>query len=92
MKSTFVNCFLLLAVFCSATLFLSGPMAAGAIETKCRADVRAEMKGPNCRTSDVFAGSVGTFHPCVVRNSELTACQDKVAQCVARGGPGRVAR
>jgi hypothetical protein len=93
MKSKFVNCFLGLAVFCSATLFFSGPMAAAAsIEDQCRAAARAEMKGPNCRSSNSPARDPTTFHPCNISNSETPFYTDKVVKCVARGGPGRAAR
>jgi hypothetical protein len=86
MKSLFLK-WLLGPIFCmSATLALHGPLAAGSIEANCRSAVRAEMRGPNCKMSDI--SFQGNWHPCQISdNNQLTVYNDKVAQCVARGGP-----
>jgi hypothetical protein len=85
-----VNNLVGLAVCFVATLAFSGPMVAGAIETQCRAAVRAEMKGPNCKVSDVSGGSTGTYSPCgITSNGEVAVYLDKISQCVARGGPAK---
>jgi hypothetical protein len=89
MKSLFWKWLLGPIFYLSATLALHGPSAAGSIETACRAAVRAEMKGPNCRMSEISEISTGTFHPCAVLGGQLAAFNDKIAQCVARGGPGK---
>jgi hypothetical protein len=88
MNLRFVNCLLGLGVCFFATLIYSGPLAAGGIETQCRSAVRAEMKGPNCKMSDV--SYIGNWHPCgITDNAQITVYNDKVAQCVAHGGPGK---
>jgi hypothetical protein len=88
------------AVFVLAFVILNGPSVAGpldvevltsqsSIESKCRAAVRAELKGPNCRQV------VWVYHgpdPCYFGTFEQPYYIDKVIQCVARGGPGRAAR
>jgi hypothetical protein len=66
-----------------------GPVAAQSVESQCRAAVRAELMGPNCRVVNPASAN----DPCYVRNTNLSANYDnKVVQCVARGGPGRAAR
>jgi hypothetical protein len=76
-------------VFSLATLTLSGPIAADTIENQCRLTVRAELMGPGCRVVNPASFS----DPCYVRNTQLSAAYDnKVVQCVARGGPGRGVR
>ena len=72
-----------------ATLALGGPAAADSIENQCRAAVRAELLGPGCRVVNPASAS----DPCYVRNTNLSANYDnRVVQCVARGGPGRGAK
>jgi hypothetical protein len=89
MNLRFVNCLLGLAVCFFSTLIFSGPTTAGAIETQCRAAVRAEIKGPNCRVSDV-SNSTGTYSACgITDNGQVALYLDKVSQCVAHGGPAK---
>jgi hypothetical protein len=80
-------------VFFFAILALSGPMAAESIENQCRAAVRAELKGPNCRMANPRSNSL-QIDPCGIptTGSQMTLYTDKVVQCVARDGPGRGAR
>jgi hypothetical protein len=89
MKSTLMRLMLGPAVFSLATLTLSGPIAAETIENQCRAAVRAELMGPGCRVVNPASAN----DRCYVRNTNLSANYDnRVVQCVARGGPGRGAR
>lgn len=89
MKSTVTKFALGPAVFSLAILTLGGPIAAESIENQCRAAVRAELMGPDCRVVNPTSFS----DPCYVRNTALSASYDnKVVQCVARGGPRRSAR
>jgi hypothetical protein len=77
------------AAFSLATLILGGPTAAQSIESQCRAAVRAELMGPQCRVVNPASSN----DPCYVRNTNLSANYDnKVVQCVARGGPRRGAQ
>jgi hypothetical protein len=72
---------------------LNGPVAAESIENQCRAAVRAELKGPNCRMANPRSNSL-QVDPCGIptTGSQMTLYTDKVVQCVAHGGPGRTAR
>jgi len=89
MKSTATNFVLGSAAVCLATVMFGGPIAAQSVEQQCRASVRAELMGPNCRVVNPASAN----DPCYVRNTTLSANYDnKVVQCVARGGPGRGAR
>jgi hypothetical protein len=89
MKPTVTKFILGCAAFSLATSILGGPIAAQSVESQCRAAVRAELMGPNCRVVNPASSN----DPCYVRNTNLSANYDnKVVQCVARGGPGRGAR
>jgi hypothetical protein len=88
------------AVFVLAFVILNGPSVAGpldvevlnsqsSIESQCRGAVRAELKGPSCRQV------VWVYHEydrpsCYVSLDQQSYYMDKVIQCVARGGPGRI--
>ena len=96
-------CFLAPAVSAMAVVFPNGRLAAGPldaefltpqswIESKCRSVVRAELKGPNCRQVYVYPVRRRTRTPAWSMTVEQPLFIDKVAQCVARGGPGRAAR
>jgi hypothetical protein len=89
MKSTVTGLIPGSAGFFFATLIFAGPAAAQSVESQCRAAVRAELLGPSCRVVNPASSS----DPCYVRNTNLSAAYDnKVVQCVARGGPGRGTR
>jgi hypothetical protein len=76
-------------IFSLATLILSGPIAAESIENQCRAAVRVELMGPDCRKVNPASSN----DPCYIRNTTSSANYDnKVVACVAHGGPGRGAR
>jgi hypothetical protein len=53
---------------------------------QCRAAVRAEMKGPDCRMA---IPPNATSHCNIPSNAEVEMMDNKVAECVRRGGPGR---
>jgi hypothetical protein len=56
---------------------------------QCRAAVRAELKGPNCR----MAIPPNATSPCnIPSNAEVEIMDNKVNECVRRGGPGRQAK
>jgi hypothetical protein len=56
---------------------------------QCRAAVRAELKGPNCR----MALPPNATSPCnVPSNAEVEIMDNKINECVRRGGPGRQAK
>lgn len=93
-------CSLAPAAFVLAFTTFSGPSVAGpldvevltpqsSIESRCRAAVRGEEKGPACRNIVyVYHGPDG----CEFDIPEQPFFIDKVMRCVARGGPGRAAR
>ena len=89
------------AVFVLAFVILSGPSVAGTLnqelltsqssmESRCRAAVRAELKGPSC--GQVVYVWHGPDDPCYFGTFQQPFYTDKVVQCVAHGGPGRAAR
>lgn len=62
---------------------------AESLEYQCRAAVRAELKGPDCRMP-IPPGP--TSHCNVPSNAEVEVMDNKVNECVRRGGPGRQAK
>jgi hypothetical protein len=56
---------------------------------QCRAAVRAEMKGPDCRMP---IPPNATSHCNIPSNAEIEVMDNKVNECVKRGGPGRQAK
>ena len=56
---------------------------------QCRAAVRAAMKGPDCRMA---IPPNATSHCNIPSNAEVESMDNKVAECVRRGGPGRQAK
>ena len=55
----------------------------------CRAAVRAELKGPDCRMP---LPPDPTSHCNVPSNAEVEMMDNKINECVKRGGPGRPSR
>jgi len=53
---------------------------------QCRAAVRAQLKGPDCRMA---MPPNSTSHCNIPTNSEIELMDNKVNECVKRGGPGR---
>ena len=62
---------------------------AESLEYQCRAAVRAEMRGPDCRMPlPPNAGS-----PCnIPAAADVELMDNKIHQCMKRGGPGRQAK
>jgi hypothetical protein len=56
---------------------------------QCRAAVRAEMKGPDCRMA---LPPNATSHCNIPNNADIELMDNKVNECVRRGGPGRQAK
>src|SRR4030081_1311477 len=59
---------------------------AEAMGYQCRAAVRAEMKGPDCRMA---IPPSPTSHCNIPTNAEIETMDNKIVECVRRGGPGR---
>jgi hypothetical protein len=66
-----------------------GKLQAESLGYQCRAAVRAEMKGPDCRMA-IPPGP--TSHCNIPSNGEVELMDNKVNECVRRGGPGRRAK
>ena len=56
------------------------------LEYQCRAAVRAELKGPDCRMA---LPPNPTSHCNIPANADVANMDNKVNECVRRGGPGR---
>lgn len=56
---------------------------------QCRAAVRAEMKGPDCRMA---IPPNPTSHCNIPNNADIELMDNKVNECARRGGPGRQAK
>jgi hypothetical protein len=66
---------------------MSRQAQADSIEYQCRAAVRAEMKGPDCRMV------VPTTANCLIpATGDIERLDNEVIKCVKRGGPGRQSR
>jgi hypothetical protein len=66
-----------------------GNLQAGSMEYQCRAAVRAQLKGPDCRMA---IPPNATSHCNIPSNGEIELMDNKVNECVRRGGPGRQAK
>jgi hypothetical protein len=53
---------------------------------QCRAAVRAETKGPDCRMA---IPPNPTSHCNIPTNADIEIMDNKINECVKRGGPGR---
>jgi hypothetical protein len=72
------------------TTALAEPKAtAASMGYQCRAAVRAEMKGPDCRMA---IPPNPTSHCNIPSNAEVEIMDNKINECVKRGGPGRQAK
>jgi hypothetical protein len=67
----------------------NGAAHAESMEVQCRAAARAELKGPDCRMS-MPPGPTSACN--IPTNPEVHAFDNKVHECVKRGGPGRQAK
>ena len=63
-----------------------GQARAESLGYQCRAAVRAELKGPDCRMA---IPPDATSHCNIPSNSQVEIMDNKVNECVRRGGPGR---
>ena len=74
------------SAICMAFAALNGAALAESLGYQCRAAVRAEMKGPGCR----MAIPPDATSPCnIPTNAEIEVMDNKINECVRRGGPGR---
>jgi hypothetical protein len=97
MKSLSTARFIAGSAICMAFAALNGAALAGqkagvqaeSMGYQCRAAVRAEMKGPDCRMA---IPPNATSHCNIPSNAEVEMMDNKVAECVRRGGPGRQAK
>jgi hypothetical protein len=79
---------LALAVSSLAIVALGGPIAAQSVEQQCRASVRAELMGPQCRIANPDYDDHCYYH----YPAGMTNYVNKVIECINRGGPGHRAR
>jgi hypothetical protein len=66
-----------------------GNLQAESMGYQCRAAVRAEMKGPDCRMA---IPPSPTSHCNIPNNADIELMDNKINECVRRGGPGRQAK
>jgi hypothetical protein len=67
----------------------TGAAIANSLEYQCRAAVRAEMRGPDCRLP--LPPNAGG-HCNIPANADVELMDNKIHQCMKRGGPGRQAK
>src|ERR1700704_5711048 len=89
MKSLSTRSFIAGSAICMAFAALNGAALAESLEYQCRAAVRAEMKGPDCRMA---LPPNPTSHCNIPANAEVEVMDNKINECVKRGGPGRQAK
>jgi hypothetical protein len=78
--------------FAASTGALAEPkrqMQAESLEYQCRAAVRAEMKGPDCRMP---LPPNANSHCNIPNSADVEMMDNKIHQCMKRGGPGRQAK
>jgi hypothetical protein len=66
-----------------------GNLQAESLGYQCRAAVRVEMKGPDCRMP---IPPSPTSHCNISSNADIELMDNKINECVRRGGPGRRAK
>jgi hypothetical protein len=90
MTSLSTTSFIAGSAICMAFAALNTTALAGAqaesMGYQCRAAVRAELKGPDCRMA---IPPNSTSHCNIPTNAEIELMDNKVNACVRRGGPGR---
>jgi hypothetical protein len=89
MKSLSPRSFIAGSAICMAFAALNGAALAESLGYQCRAAVRAEMKGPDCR---IALPPSPTSHCNIPTNAEVEVMDNKINECVKRGGPGRQAK
>jgi hypothetical protein len=89
MKSLSTRSFIAGSAICMTFAALNGAALAESLGYQCRAAVRAEMKGPDCRMA---LPPSPTSHCNIPSNAEVEVMDNKINECVKRGGPGRQAK
>ena len=89
MKSLSIRSFISGSAICVVLAALNGSALAESLGYQCRAAVRAEMKGPDCRMA---LPPNPTSHCNIPNNADTELMDNKVNECVRRGGPGRQAK
>jgi hypothetical protein len=89
MKSLSTRSFIAGSAICMAFAALNGSALAESLAYQCRAAVRAEIKGPDCRMA---LPPSPTSHCNIPNNADIELMDNKVNACVKRGGPGRQAK
>src|SRR5882762_5716656 len=89
MKSLSTRSFIAGSAICMAFAALNGAALAESLGYQCRAAVRAEMKGPDCRMALPPSPS---SHCNIPTNAEVEIMDNKINECVRRGGPRRQAK
>jgi len=89
MKSLSTRSFITGSAICMAFAALNGAALTESLGYQCRAAVRAELKGPDCRMA---LPPSPTSHCNVPSNAEVEVMDNKINECVKRGGPGRQAK
>ena len=89
MKSLSTRSFITGSAIYMAFAALNGAALAESLGYQCRAAVRAELKGPDCRMA---LPPSPTSHCNVPSNAEVEVMDNKINECVKRGGPGRQAK
>ncbi len=86
MRSLSTRSFITGSAICMAFAALNGAALAESLGYQCRAAVRAEMKGPDCRMA---LPPSPTSHCNIPTNAEVEVMDNKINECVKRGGPRR---
>jgi hypothetical protein len=89
MKSLSILSSAICIITCAALNTTALAQPAGSMEYQCRAAVRAQLKGPDCRMA---IPPNPTSHCNIPTNGEIELMDNKVNECVRRGGPGRQAK
>ena len=89
MKSLSTRSFIAGSAICMAFAAFNAAALAESLGYQCRAAVRAEMKGPDCRMA---LPPNPTSHCNVPANAEVEVMDNKINECVRRGGPARHAK
>jgi hypothetical protein len=89
MKSLSTRSLIAGSAICMAFAAWNGAALAESLGYQCRAAVRAEMKGPDCRMA---LPPSPTSHCNIPSNAEVEVMDNKINECVRRGGPGRQAK
>jgi hypothetical protein len=88
MKSLSTRSLIAGSAICMAFAAWNGAALAASMD-QCRAAARAELKGPDCRMSMPPSPTSSCNIP---TNPEIHSFDNKVQECLKRGGPGRQAK